>query len=145
MKFQNAIHLILRDKKTVFKSFVIITSGIFFFNVSNNLKNCMREKPRKWKAYFNDYVRRFWYLLKFRSSMQVQVQSPLPFSIRSDRTLKRGGGDGRGGLEDLVTTRISEWLISFQTFSSKGGYYRLIVSFRECKMNKFTHHTTDLV
>ena len=145
MKFQNAIHLILRDKKTVFKSFVIITNGIFFFNVSNNLKNCMREKPRKWKAYFNDYVRRFWYLLKFRSSMQVQVQSPLPFSIRSDRTLKRGGGDGRGGLEDLVTTRISEWLISFQTFSSKGGYYRLIVSFRECKMNKFTHHTTDLV
>ena len=145
MKFQNAIHLILRDKKTVFKSFVIITSGIFFFNVSNNLKNCMREKPRKWKAYFNDYVRRFWYLLKFRSSMQVQVQSPLPFSIRSDRTLKRGGGDGRGGLEDLVTTRISEWLTSFQTFSSKGGYYRLIVSFRECKMNKFTHHTTDLV
>ena len=145
MKFQNAIHLILRDKKTVFKSFVIITSGIFFFNVSNNLKNCMREKPRKWKAYFNDYVRRFWYLLKFRSSMQVQVQSPLPSSIRSDRTLKRGGGDGRGGLEDLVTTRISEWLISFQTFSSKGGYYRLIVSFRECKMNRFTHHTTDLV
>ena len=145
MKFQNAIHLILRDKKTVFKSFVIITSGICFFNVSNNLKNCMREKPRKWKAYFNDYVRRFWYLLKFRSSMQVQVQSPLPSSIRSDRTLKRGGGDGRGGLEDLVTTRISEWLISFQTFSSKGGYYRLIVSFRECKMNKFTHHTTDLV
>ena len=145
MKFQNAIHLILRDKKTVFKSFVIITSGIFFFNVSNNLKNCMREKPRKWKAYFNDYVRRFWYLLKFRSSMQVQVQSPLPSSIRSDRTLKRGGGDERGGLEDLVTTRISEWLISFQTFSSKGGYYRLIVSFRECKMNKFTHHTTDLV
>ena len=145
MKFQNAIHLILRDKKTVFKSFVIITSGIFFFNVSNNLKNCMREKPRKWKAYFNDCVRRFWYLLKFRSSMQVQVQSPLPSSIRSDRTLKRGGGDGRGGLEDLVTTRISEWLISFQTFSSKGGYYRLIVSFRECKMNKFTHHTTDLV
>ena len=145
MKFQNAIHLILRDKKTVFKSFVIITSGIFFFNVSNNLKNCRREKPRKWKAYFNDYVRRFWYLLKFRSSMQVQVQSPLPSSIRSDRTLKRGGGDGRGGLEDLVTTRISEWLISFQTFSSKGGYYCLIVSFRECKMNKFTHHTTDLV
>ena len=42
--------------------------------------------------------------------MQVQVQSPLPSSIRSDRTLKRGGGggDGRGGLEDLVTTRISE-------------------------------------
>ena len=145
MKFQNAIHLILRDKKTVFKSFVIITSGIFFFNVSNNLKNCMREKPRKWKAYFNDYVRRFWYLLKFRSSMQVQVQSPLPSSIRSDRTLKREGGDGRGGLEDLLTTRISDWLISFQTFSSKGGYYRLIVSFRECKMNKFTHHTTDLV
>ena len=145
MKFQNAIHLILRDKKTVFRSFVIIISGIFFFNVSNNLKNCMREKPRKWKAYFNDYVRRFWYLLKFRSSMQVQVQSPLPSSIRSDRTLKREGGDGRGGLEDLLTTRISDWLISFQTFSSKGGYYRLIVSFRECKMNKFTHHTTDLV
>ena len=173
MKFQNAIHLILRDKKTVFKSFVIITSGIFFFNVSNNLKNCMREKPRKWKACFNDYVRRFWYLLKFRSSMQVQVQSSLPSSIRGDRTLKRGGregrgeegrgggrgrggegrrgkgrgrgGDGRGSLEDLLTTRISEWLISFQTFSSKGGYYRLIVSFRECKMNKFTHHTTDLV
>ena len=39
--------------------------------------------------------------------MQVQVQSPLPSSIRSDRTLKRGGreggegsgeeGEGRGG------------------------------------------------
>lgn len=68
--------------------------------------------------------------------MQVQVQSSLPSSIRSDRTLKRGGregrgeegrgggrgrggegrrgkgrgrgGDGRGSLEDLVTTRISE-------------------------------------
>lgn len=68
--------------------------------------------------------------------MQVQVQSPLPSSIRGDRTLKRGGregrgeegrgggrgrggegrrgkgrgrgGDGRGSLEDLVTTRISE-------------------------------------
>lgn len=68
--------------------------------------------------------------------MQVQVQSSLPSSIRGDRTLKRGGregrgeegrgggrgrggegrrgkgrgrgGDGRGSLEDLVTTRISE-------------------------------------
>ena len=28
--------------------------------------------------------------------MQVQVQSPLPSSIRSDRTLKRGGREGRG-------------------------------------------------
>ena len=68
--------------------------------------------------------------------MQVQVQSSLPSSIRGDRTLKRGGregrgeegrgggrgrggegrrgkgtgrgGDGRGSLEDLLTTRISE-------------------------------------
>ena len=68
--------------------------------------------------------------------MQVQVQSSLPSSIRGDRTLKRGGregrgeegrgggrgrggegrrgkgpgrgGDGRGSLEDLLPTRISE-------------------------------------
>lgn len=68
--------------------------------------------------------------------MQVQVQSSLPSSIRGDRTLKRGGregrgeegrgggrgrggegrrgkgrgrgGDGRGSLKDLLTTRISE-------------------------------------
>ena len=28
--------------------------------------------------------------------MQVQVQSSLPSSIRGDRTLKRGGREGRG-------------------------------------------------